>query len=116
MREHLRSLIDHARQEADSRTNGSSQPTTSTITERLGSDAVRLARLAAAMHMTEAARAPETSPIAVASSAKATLDRSQPDTSRRAMTQVLALDCNRGTKSSARGRDFMNAAYAECER
>jgi hypothetical protein len=53
MREHLRSLIEQARQEVGSRTNGPDAGNTTTITDRLGRDAVRLARLAVAMHLAE---------------------------------------------------------------
>jgi len=56
MREHLRSLIEQARQEAGSRMNGPDAENTTTMTDRLGADAVRLARLATALHMSEAAQ------------------------------------------------------------
>jgi hypothetical protein len=51
MREHLRSLIEQARQEAGSRMNRPDAENATNITEALGRDAVRLARLAAAVHM-----------------------------------------------------------------
>jgi len=56
MRAHIRTLIDEARQEAGSRTTGRDTTPTPTITEQLGADVVRLAHLATAMHMQEAAR------------------------------------------------------------
>jgi hypothetical protein len=51
MREQLRSLIEQARRESGSRTNPARAQKGFSITERLGTDAVRLARIAAALHL-----------------------------------------------------------------